>query len=166
MAIHLYCGNGKGKTTAALGLALRALGQNQKVALVQFMKKGEFGEIKALKKFPNIIIKQFGRQGFVRKANPQDRRLALAGLEFAQKVLKKKPEVLILDELNTAVSLKLLSEREVLGFLKKISPKVEIIITGRGENKKIKAQADLVTEMKEIKHYFKKGLKARRGIEF
>ncbi|MFH1226070.1 MAG: cob(I)yrinic acid a,c-diamide adenosyltransferase [bacterium] len=166
MAIHLYCGNGKGKTTAALGLALRALGQNQKVALIQFMKQGEFGEIKALKKFPNIIIKQFGRPGFVRKNNIIDKEMALAGLAFARNILKKKINVLILDELNTAVSFKLLSEKEVLDFLKKIPPKIEVIITGRGENKKIKAQADLVTEMKEIKHYFQQGLKARKGIEF
>ncbi len=164
--IHLYCGNGKGKTTAALGLALRALGQNQKVALIQFMKKGDFGEIKALKKFSNITIKQFGRKGFVRKFNSLDRKLALAGLRFAQNILKKKINILILDELNTAISFKLFSEKEVMDFLNKIPKSIEVIITGRGDNQKIKQEANLITEMKEVKHYFKKGVKARKGIEF
>ena len=188
MPIHLYYGNGKGKTTAGLGLALRALGQGQKVVLIQFMKKGDFGEIKALKKFPKVIVKQFGRKGFVKENNIIDKKLARSGLAFAKNILRKKiypvksptqgrgvpptagqfdgVDILILDELNTAVSFKLLSEREVLAFLRKIPKSTEVIITGRGENKKIKAQADLVTEMKEVKHYFKQGLKARKGIEF
>lgn len=189
MPIHLYYGNGKGKTTAALGLALRALGQGQKVALIQFMKKGDFGEIKALKKFPNIIIKQFGLKDFVRQPRIKDKELAAQGLLFAKKILKKKvypvkslPQycgrvlaageqfdgvnILILDELNTAISFKLLPEKEVLDFLSKIPKSIEVIITGRGDNKQLKSRADLVTEMKEVKHYFKKGLMARKGIEF
>ena len=166
MPLHLYYGDGKGKTTAALGLALRALGQNEKVVLIQFMKQGEFGEIKALKKFPKIVVKQFGRKNFVRAPRITDKEEALRGLLFAEKVLKQKPNILILDELNTAVHFKLLTEEAVLAFLKKIPESTEVVITGRGDNRKIKARADLITEMKAVRHYFPKGLKARKGIEF
>lgn len=168
MSIHLYCGKGKGKTTAALGLALRALGQNQKVAVVQFMKQGDFGEIKALKKFSKAIVKQFGRKQFVSKGNnsKQDKELALAGLDFAKSATKKKINVLVLDELNTALDFNLLPTSSVVSFLKQIPYKIEVIITGRGDNDRIRKMADLITEMKEIRHYYNKGVKAKKGIEF
>jgi len=163
---HLYYGNGKGKTTAALGLALRTLGYKKKVVFIQFMKKGEFGEIKALRKFPQVIVKQFGRKGFVSKVNNVDRKLAQAGLKFAEQALRKKPALLVLDELNTAVNFKLLSREEVFGLLDQKLFETEIIITGRGNSQWLRRKADLITEMREVKHYFKKGIKARPGVEF
>lgn len=167
--IQVYTGEGKGKTTAALGLSLRALGQGKKVCLIQFMKKGDFGEIKALKKFKNITVKQFGRRSLVnfRRPGVKDLKLARQALVFAGQALKeKKNNLVILDEGNTAVKFKLITPAEILNLLKLAPLSIEIVLTGRGAHAKIVKRADLVTEMKAIKHYYNRGVKARKGIEY
>ena len=166
--VHVYTGDGKGKTTAALGLAIRAAGAGLNVYIAQFIKHGESGEIKALNRLSDkISIEQFGRGRFI-KGRPSEKDLAAArrGLNQIKKILKAgKHAVVILDEANVAVSLNLFSENELLEFIDRRPDKVEIIITGRAAGPRIIEAADLVTEMKEIKHYFKSGVKARVGIE-
>ena len=167
--MQVYTGNGKGKTTAALGLALRALGSGQGVCLIQFMKKGDFGEIKALKKFKKARVCQFGRETFVSSKKPKKKDIAAAkkALNFARQVLiSGKEELVILDEINVAVYFGLIKIDQVLNLIKKKSPAIELVLTGRYAHAKIIKEADLVTEMKEKKHYFWKGQKARKGIEY
>lgn len=167
--IQIYTGNGKGKTTAALGLALRALGHQKKVCLIQFMKKGDFGEIKALRKFPNILIKQFGTKSFIRKEKikPLDRKKAKQALIFSQDtLLKSHYDIVILDEIVVAIYFGLIDEKQLIKLIKSKPKKVELILTGRNCSAKLKNMADLVTEMKEIKHYYHRGIKARSGIEY
>ena len=166
--IHVYTGNGKGKTTAALGLALRAAGNGLKVYIGQFLKGRAYGELRALKKFKNIKIEQFGSVCFVgKKPSQKDVELAKKGLEKSRKILSKKIyDLVVLDEINVALRLGLLDLEEVLAMIRKIPKKTELVLTGRYAPKKIIKAADLVSEIKEIKHYFKKGVKCRRGIEF
>jgi len=167
--IHVYTGEGKGKTTAALGLALRALGQGKRVCLIQFMKKGDFGEIKAFKKYKKITVKQFGRRSFVNLKKPglEDRQAAQKGIAYAKKAIKaRKYKLVILDEINVAVKFNLLPLAKVLSLLKKVPLSTEIVLTGRFAHAKILKRADLVTEMKARKHYFNKGIRARKGIEY
>lgn len=166
--VHVYTGNGKGKTTAALGLALRAAGAGLNVYIAQFIKHGEYSEIKALNRLSDkITIEQFGRGRFI-KGRPSDEDLVAArrGLNQIKKTLKAgKHAVVILDEASVAVSLNLFSENELLEIIDRRPDNVEIIITGREAGPRIIEAADLVTEMKEIKHYFKSGVEARVGIE-
>ena len=166
--IHVYTGDGKGKTTAALGLAIRAAGAGLKVYIAQFLKHGDYSEIKGLDRFSDTItVEQFGRGRFI-KGRPSNEDMAAArrGLNKVKTILAAgKYSVVILDEANVAVSLNLFSENELLEILDHRPDNVEIIITGRGAGPGIIEAADLVTEMKEIKHYFKKGVKARIGIE-
>lgn len=166
--VHVYTGNGKGKTTAALGLALRAAGAGLNVYIAQFIKHGEYSEIKALNRLSDkITIEQFGRGRFI-KGRPSEEDLAAArrGLNQIKKILKAgKHAVVILDEASVAVSLNLFSENELLEIIDRRPDNVEIIITGREAGPRIIEAADLVTEMKEIKHYFKSGVEARVGIE-
>ena len=166
--IHVYTGDGKGKTTAALGLAIRAVGAGLKVYIAQFLKHGDYSEIKGLDRFSDTItVEQFGRGRFI-KGRPSNEDMAAArrGLNKVKTILAAgKYSVVILDEANVAVSLNLFSENELLEILDHRPDNVEIIITGRGAASGIIEAADLVTEMKEIKHYFKKGVKARIGIE-
>ncbi len=167
--IHIYTGNGKGKTTAALGLALRAVGAGLKVFIGQFMKKRICSEHKALERFKDLItIKQYGT-GFLRSKipTPSEKASAKKGLEDVKKaLLSGQYDMVMLDEVNIAVHYGLISADDVLGLLNKKPPETEVIITGRYANEKLIRKADLVTEMKEIKHYFKQGVKARRGIEY
>ncbi|WP_022852921.1 cob(I)yrinic acid a,c-diamide adenosyltransferase [Thermodesulfatator atlanticus] len=166
--VQVYTGNGKGKTTAALGLALRALGAGFKVFLGQFLKSGEYNEIKALKKFsPAIEMAQFGRGCFVRgKPSQEDIRLAQEGFLVCQeKISSGEFNLVIMDELNLVLYFGLLPEEEVLDLLRKKPTHVEVVITGRYAPKALIEAADLVTEMREIKHYYAKGVKAREGIE-
>jgi len=166
--IQIYIGDGKGKTTASLGLGLRANGANKKVLLIQFLKDGTSSEIKVIKKLKNFDVKTFGKKGFVTKENltKKDFDLAMQGFNFAREAIKnKKYNIIILDEINIAVYFGLLKVNDVLDLIKKTPKKVELILTGRKANKKIIELADLVTEMKEIKHYYKKN-KAREGIEY
>lgn len=168
--IHVYTGEGQGKTQAALGLALRALGRGLKVIIIQFMKGTDSGENLVQKKLaPDYEIYRFGRAKFIKKGEPEkeDIKLAKEGLAFALEVTKtRQPDILILDEINVALDFGLLQVTEVLKFLDKIPKGIEIILTGRNAKKEIIDRADLVTDMKKIKHYYDQGLQARLGIEY
>ncbi|MGI9951831.1 cob(I)yrinic acid a,c-diamide adenosyltransferase [Moorellaceae bacterium AZ2] len=168
--VQVYTGDGKGKTTAAFGLALRAAGHGLKVVIVQFLKTPDYGEHKAFVRLtPEIQVKAFGRRGFIRRQGiqPEDYELARAALSFAREVmLKREADILILDEVNVAVHFGLLPEEEVLDLLQRRPPEMEIVLTGRDAPEGIMAAADLVTEMRPIKHPYSKGIEARRGIEF
>ncbi|MCD6102314.1 MAG: cob(I)yrinic acid a,c-diamide adenosyltransferase, partial [Candidatus Cloacimonetes bacterium] len=158
--LQIYTGNGKGKTTAAIGLAIRHLGHNKKVCLIQFMKKNfKYGEIVFLNKIKNVDVFQFGTPEFVNKRNPKpiDFKEAEKGLKKAKEVLKsKKYDLIILDELNVALDFNLLELSKVLSLLDDIKNE-EVVITGRYAHPELVAKADLVTEMREVKHYYKKG---------
>ncbi len=167
--IQVYTGNGKGKTTAAIGQAIRALGQGFKVLIIQFMKGEEYGEIRVLKNLPNIEVRQFGRPTFVKKGKPEeaDIRLARAGLKFAEDKIKEgSVDMLILDELNVAIDYGLLSLTNVLPILQRAPKDMEIVITGRYAPDELMAIADLVSEIKEIKHPLRKGVVNRPGIDY
>lgn len=166
--IQVYTGNGKGKTTAALGLALRAVGAGLKVYIIQFLKGLSYSEIKSLKKIRNIKVEQFGAKCFIGKKPAQtDFELAKKALLKVKKILlSKKYDVVILDEINVAIHFKLVSQKQVLVLLKNKPKNTELILTGRYAKKQIIKKADLVTEFKEVKHYYKKGILARKGIEF
>lgn len=162
--IYILTGNGKGKTTSALGMGLRAAGVGKKVLMVQFLKTGSSSEIKAIKKINNFKVKSFGRRGFG-PYSEKDSQLAKLGFLFAKKATKKY-HLLILDEINTVLKLKLLELKDAVEFLKECGSSLDIVLTGRHCPKEIIKMADLVTELKVIKHYFKKGVKARKGIEY
>ncbi len=166
--IHIYTGNGKGKTTAALGLAIRAAGAGLKVFIGQFAKGTKCSELAALRKFKNITLKQFGSGCFIiNEVKLKDRQLAKAGLKELQKILaQNRYQVVILDEINIAVDLGLINAAQVISLAKKCNKTTELILTGRNAPREIVAIADLITEMKEIKHYFNKGVIARKGIEY
>lgn len=165
--IHIYAGDGKGKTTAGLGLCIRALGAGLKVYILQFLKKGCYNELNVLKKLKGLEIEQFGTGCFIKK-NPKAEDLCLA-----QKAVNRihevyasgKYDVVVLDELSVALFYKLIKKKDVLAIIRKKPKTVELIITGRKAPAWLIDEADLVTEMKEIKHYYKKGVKARQGIE-
>lgn len=168
--IQVYTGNGKGKTTAALGLALRAVGREMMVCVIQFMKGGgPYGEhLAALKLAPHLTIIQTGREGWVNKDNPdpEDIRLAHEALEMAGNCIASgRYDLVILDEINGAVSFGLLTVDEVLALLQRKPADVELVLTGRNADERIVAAADLVTEMREVKHYYKAGVTSRTGIE-
>ena len=167
---QVYTGSGKGKTTAAFGLAIRAWGQGFNVCVVQFMKKGnKYGGYKAITKFPkNIVIKQFGTNRFV-GSNPgqQDIRLAKKGLVFTKEALiNGQYDLVILDEIICALKWGLLNKGDIVSLLEMKSDNTELILTGRYAPKWLIGAADLVTEMKEVKHYFANKIRARKGIEY
>ena len=169
--VHLYYGFGKGKTTAAFGLALRALGHNKKVIVLQWLKgRTDIGEVKITSKLsPKFKIYQFGPKHFTWDSlGPSEhKRLALKGLEFLETLIKKDSyDVLILDELIDAVEMKFISKAKTINLIKKAVKKGEVIITGHKVPKEFIELADLVTEMKKIKHYYDKGQVARKGIEY
>ena len=166
--VQVYTGDGKGKTTAALGLAVRAAGAGLKVYMAQFIKQGPYSEIKGLQALSSCIsVEQFGCGGFIKgQPSAQDVAAARKGLEKVTSILTAgHHQVVILDEANVAVALGLFSEKTLLDTIAAKPHAVEIIITGRGATPKIMAAADLVTEMKAIKHYYKNGVQARLGIE-
>jgi len=168
--IQIYTGNGKGKTTAAIGQALRALGFGLNIYFVQFMKNHPYGEVKLLESFaPQLVLKRYGNDAFVfQKKAPSAQLISEVqqGLLKAQKALLSGCyDMVILDEILVAIYFKLIQEDQIKKFLKKKPPRVEIILTGRYSPPAINDLADLVTEMKEIKHYYRKGILARRGIE-
>jgi cob(I)alamin adenosyltransferase len=166
--IQVYTGNGKGKTTAALGLAIRAAGAGLKVFIIQFVKGRYYSELKVLKDIKNIKIEQYGKGCFIKKKpDKKDIELAKKGLARAREVIAQRIyDLLILDEINIALNLKLLRLKDVVEFIKNASDKIELILTGRYAHPKIIKIADLVSEIKEVKHYFKKGVKAKKGIEY
>ncbi len=166
--IQVYTGNGKGKTTAALGLALRAAGAGLKVFIAQFVKGMHYSELDALSRFEDLItVHQYGRDCFiVDKPEQEDIEFARKGFDEAAAVVRNgKHDVVILDELNIAVHMGLININDVIPLMKTKPPHVELVITGRLAHKCIIKLADLVTEMIEVKHYYSKDVTARRGIE-
>jgi cob(I)alamin adenosyltransferase len=167
--IHVYTGSGKGKTTAALGLGLRAIGAGLKVHMIQFMKGRSYSEIDAVKNLPNFTISQHGRDEFVNKEKPEkiDIDLAKKGLAHAKDVIKSgKYDVVILDEINVALDFKLISLEDVLNLIEEKPEKLELVLTGRYAHPEIVKLSDIVTEMLEIKHPYQKGVNCRKGIDF
>jgi cob(I)alamin adenosyltransferase len=166
--IQVYTGNGKGKTTAAFGLALRAAGAGLKVFIAQFIKGLQYSELDAFSRFEDIItLRQYGRGCFIHnKPEQEDIDCARKRLdEVAEIIHDGKHEVVILDELNIAVYMGLIHVDNVITLIEIKPPHVELIITGRYAHPLIIERADLVTEMKEVKHYFQNGITARLGIE-
>ena len=166
--VQVYTGNGKGKTTASLGLALRAAGAGLKVFIAQFLKQGDYSEIRALERFSDLIrIEQYGLGRFV-KGQPTDEEIKAAqkGLKEVRKVmLSGEYDVIIVEEGNVAASCGLFEVQKLLELISQKPDDLELVITGRGASPEVIEQADLVTEMKEIKHYYQEGVAARVGIE-
>lgn len=166
--VQVYTGNGKGKTTAALGLSLRAAGAGLKVFIGQFIKKGDYSEIKALSRFADFItIEQFGQGRFIDgKPDPDDIVLCRRGLVRMREVIASgNYSVVILEEANIAVKYGLFTEDELAELILTKPTEVELVITGRDATDRIMALADLVTEMRAVKHYYEKGVVSRAGIE-
>jgi len=169
--VHCYTGNGKGKTTASLGLALRAAGHKKQVLIIQFMKGNiNYGELEGVKMLsPYVELVQFGRETFVSKENPDkiDIEYAQKGLKFAEKsIMSDRYDIIILDEINVALDFKLIDLDKVVDLIKKKPERLELILTGRYAPKEIMQLADLITEMKEMKHYYNKGVDGREGVEY
>ena len=167
--IQVYTGDGKGKTTAALGLALRAAGRNMKVLIVQFMKKWDYGELHSVKLIPNVTLETFGTKEFIYKGKVKkiDYEEAEKAFYFGIEGMQSgNYDIVIFDELNMALYYELLDLKEVVKKIMEKPQNVEIVITGRRASEEIIGIADLVTEMKEVKHPYQKGVEARRGIEF
>jgi cob(I)alamin adenosyltransferase len=166
--IQVYTGDGKGKTTAALGLALRACGAGLRVYIGQFLKKGRFSEVRAIARgLPGVKLEQYGRGPFVRgKPSPADVQAAATGLKKLAKALSGGAyDLVIADEINPAVAIGLLPASEVVRLMDGKPPRVELVLTGRGAAPPVIRKADVVTEMKCVKHYFDRGVGPRRGIE-
>jgi cob(I)alamin adenosyltransferase len=168
--VQVYTGNGKGKSSASFGLALRAVGRGLKVYIVQFIKGGfDYGELYVVDKLPGLTLRAFGRGRFVSEKKPDKVDVDLAGqaLETAREaVMKGEADIVVLDEINVALNLRLISVEEVLELIKKKPEHVELVLTGRNAPREIIQAADLVTEMIEIKHPYNAGFKARKGIEY
>jgi cob(I)alamin adenosyltransferase len=166
--IHVYTGNGKGKTTASLGLAMRATGHGLRVYMIQFMKgRINYGELETADLIPTFTMKQFGRPDFVSKENPdpEDIKLAQEGFKHAREIIfSGKYDMVILDEINVAMDYNLVAVKDVLDLLAERPPTVELILTGRNCPREIVKIADYVTEMLEIKHPYQEGTMAREGI--
>ena len=165
--IQVYTGNGKGKTTAALGLSVRAVCSGKKVFFGQFVKGMKYSELEAVKFIPNFKMQQFGRNTFIfDKPTKADIDAANSGLKTIEQILiSGEYDVVIMDEVNIAIFFELFSDEDVIKVLNKKADNVEVILTGRYATEKIIDRADLVTEMKEIKHYYTQGVQARKGIE-
>lgn len=167
--VQIYTGNGKGKTTAALGLSLRALGRGLKVCFFQFIKGGgPYGEqLIAEKLAPDFTIIQTGRPGWVNtKDIGEDRRLAQEALQQARAALSSGAyDLFVCDEINGAVGFGLIDVEQVLELIRLKPERVELVLTGRNADERVVQAADLVTEMREVKHYYQAGVPARTGIE-
>ncbi|MEA3254697.1 MAG: cob(I)yrinic acid a,c-diamide adenosyltransferase [Candidatus Altiarchaeota archaeon] len=167
--IILYTGDGGGKTAAALGLALRSLGHGHKVVMIQFMKgRKDIGEYLIKERLsPEFEVYQAGREEFVNLEKPDeiDRKLAEKGLEFCREVLKRKPDLLILDEMNIAVAAGLLNLDEVLALLKEIPEGMVVVLTGRYAPKELMEKADYVVEINDLKRPAEE-IPPRKGIEY
>lgn len=166
--VQIYTGDGKGKTTAALGLSLRAAGAGLQVYIAQFLKKGDYSEIKALEKLSgNITIEQFGLGRFIKnRPTEEEIRAARDGLEKIKKMMASgKYDIIIVEEGNVAAACELFSIQDLIDLIDAKPESVELVITGRNAAREVIQKADLVTEMKSIRHYFDKGIVARVGIE-
>ena len=168
--VIVITGNGKGKTTAAFGQALRAIGQGYRVFVLQFMKGRKYGEFLAAEKYlPNLTIKMSGLDSFVMRDNPAaiDIELAQKGLDAARKVIMSgKYDMVILDEINVALDFKLIDLKEVIKLIKSKPAGLDLILTGRFAPGEIIKLADTVSEIQEIKHHYNAGIKDRAGIEY
>ena len=167
--VSVFTGNGKGKTTSALGLALRAAAAGSRVFILQFIKRGDYSEIKALGRLSDrITVEQHGLGRFTTETPaPEDIQASLRGLERAREVIPSgQYDVVILDEANVAVKLGLLGVQELVGLILSKPDRLHLVVTGRYASPMIIDLADRVTEFKARKHYMQKGVAAREGIEF
>ncbi|MFB0523762.1 MAG: cob(I)yrinic acid a,c-diamide adenosyltransferase [Candidatus Bathyarchaeia archaeon] len=168
--VQVYTGDGKGKTSAAFGLALRAVGRGLKVYVIQFIKGGfDYGELHIVERLPDLKLVSFGRGKFITSLPPSegDVKLARDAFELAKKVVKSgEHDVVILDEINVTLNLKMISTDEVIDLIKSKPKYVELILTGRYAPAQIIDAADLVTEMREVKHPYTQGVPPRKGIEY
>jgi len=168
--VHVITGPGKGKTTAAFGMALRAAGHGLRVCVVQFLKTGMMtGEVIAVKRIREIQVHQFGTGRFVDPRNPsdEDKRLAAEALAFARRRLEERAcDMLVLDEVNTAVSFGLIDKASLEELVRSRGEGVELVLTGRNADDSVMALADYVSFIDNRKHPFKKGVRARQGIEW
>lgn len=165
---QVYTGNGKGKTTAALGLCLRASGRGIPVYIGQFMKGQDYGELHSIEWLPTARLEQYGDPGWVYKGKikPEQRAQAESGLKRAAAVMAAGEfPIVILDELNMALWFELVTLEAVLGLIDARPPEVELIMTGRNAHDAVLERADLITEMREVRHYYTQGIDARVGIE-
>lgn len=166
--IHVYTGNGKGKTTAALGLALRAAGAGKRILIIQFAKGQAYSELNSILKLkPQITLIQSGRSRFIRnKPEKEDLSIARKGLALARKALESRRfDVIILDEACIALRLRLFPAAALYRVIKNRASHIEVVLTGRDAPSRLLQMADLVTEMREVRHYYYRGVPARRGIE-
>jgi len=166
--VQVYTGDGKGKSTAALGLALRASGYGMRTYIGQFMKGQHYGELDALRDHPCITIEQYGDPRCIRREEVTPEHVAQAhrGLERARAALiSGRYDIVVLDEVNVTIWFGLLDVEEVLALLDQRPEQVEVILTGRRAPQELIERADLVTEMREVKHYYQQGVMARKGIE-
>lgn len=169
--IQVYTGNGKGKTTAALGLALRAAGRGMRTYMAQFMKKGEYGELRAVaERLADLVtIEQFGLPDFHHREkgiSPEEVRAAEQGLAAAEAALTGgRYHIIVLDEINTVLHFGIIPVAPVLRLMERKPEGVELVLTGRYAPSQVLERADLVTEMGEVRHYYQKGVPARDGIE-
>lgn len=168
--VYIYTGEGEGKTTNALGLALRAVGHGYSAVIIQFIKGRKYiGEYKIKDRLaPEYEIHQFGREEFIdfRNPVPLDYELAEKGLEFAKEALGKKPRILVLDEINLAAHFGIVKTEDILKLLEDIPEETTVILTGRRAPEELVERADLVTEMKFVKHPFEKKVPAKEGLEY
>ncbi len=168
--VQIYTGNGKGKTTAAFGQALRAVGQGFRVCVIQFMKGRKYGEFLAAERLlPNLTVRLSGLDSFVMRENPAPLDIELAKQGFAlarEAVASGDYEMVILDEINVAVDFKLIHVAELIDLIRTKPPAVDLILTGRNAPPEIIALADTVTEMRQIRHHYDAGVKERAGIEY
>ena len=169
--VHLYTGNGKGKTTAAIGMAVRAAGWNMSSIIIQFMKGQDYGELKSLKRFDNLItIEQYGSSEFCMPDDDniqQHYLLAREGLQRATDASQSSGySLVVLDEIVTGMLFKLVTLDEIVTLIKNRNPSIELVLTGRGAPDALIERCHLVTEMKEIRHYYENGVPARKGFEF
>ena len=168
--VQVYTGDGKGKTSAAFGLALRAVGRGLKVYVIQFIKGGfDYGELHIVERLPNLRLASFGRGKFITNLPPseEDMKLARDAFDLAKKIVKGgEHDIVILDEINVALNLKMVGTEEVIDMIKNRPRHVELILTGRYAPTQILEVADLVTEMREVKHPYAHGVPPRKGIEY
>ena len=168
--VQVYTGNGKGKTTAAFGQALRAIGQGCRVCIIQFMKGRKYGEFLAGEKYlPSLTLHLAGLDSFVMRENPAplDIELARQGLALARKAITSGDyDMVILDELNVAADFKLVSLDDVIDLIKCKPAAVDLILTGRYAPPEVIALADTVSEIREVRHHYNAGVKERAGIEY
>lgn len=170
--VHIYCGDGKGKTSAAVGLAVRAAGRGRKVLVVRFLKTDDSGEVAVLQKIPGITVVPCDRTfGFVFRMDEEQK--AEAAQYFTERfrcaceaAVKEDYDMLILDEMMASCNYRMVPEAEVVEFLKKRPEDMEVVLTGRDPSDELKKLADYVTEMKMEKHPYTKGMGSREGIEY